>query len=158
MSKIKLLSIAVIGLLVINTIIVGFLFMKKTPPPPAGPMEQAGPKRIIIERLHFDKEQVMAYEKLIDEHRFAIRTIDDSIRLVKTLLYQTLTNENFTGKNLLINRLGVLQQQIDGVHYNHFVQLKKLCNPGQRNSFNDLTKELAHFFGQEKKGPPPPRD
>ena len=121
-------------------------------------MGQEGPKRIIIERLHFDKDQVAEYEKLIDEHQSSIRSADDSIRIVKNGLYQTLNNENFAGKDSLVARLGVLQNQIEGVHYNHFAQLKKLCKPGQLNAFNDLTKDLARFFAPGKKGPPPPKD
>ena len=160
MSKLKLLSIGVIGLLLVNMGIVVFLFMKKPPHPPGGgpPMGQEGPKLIIIERLNFDKEQVAEYEKLIDEHQSSMRTTGDSIRMVKNDLYQTLNNENFAGKDSLVTRLGVLQNQIELIHYNHFAQLKKLCKPAQFNAFNDLTKDLARFFAPGKKGPPPPKD
>ncbi len=155
MSKLKLLSIGVIGLLVINMGIVAFLFMKKPPHPPEGrhPKAQEGPKNMIIERLHFDKEQVEQYEKLIDDHQSSIRTTDDSIRMVKNELYQTLNNERFTGKDSLLARLNILQKQIEGIHYDHFSQLKKLCKPGQLNAFNDLTKDLARFFAPAKREP-----
>ena len=160
MSKLKLLSIGVIGLLLVNMGIVVFLFMKKPPHPPGGrhPMAQEGPKNIIIERLHFDKEQVEQYEKLIAVHQASIRTTDDSIRMVKNDLYQTLNNESFTGKDSLLARLNILQNQIEGIHYTHFAQLKRLCKPAQLNAFNALTKDLARFFAPGKKGPPPPKD
>ena len=160
MSKLRLLSIGVIGLLVINIAVVVFLLMKK-PPHPAGEragMTQDGPKNIIIERLHFDKEQIEQYEKLIDEHQSSIKTTRDSIRMTKNDLYQTLNNESFAGKDSLLTRLSVLQKQIELIHYNHFAQLKKLCKPGQLNAFNDLTKDLARFFAPQKKGSPPPQD
>ena len=121
-------------------------------------MTQDGPKNIIIERLHFDKEQIEQYEKLIDEHQSSIKTTRDSIRMTKNDLYQTLNNESFAGKDSLLVRLSVLQKQIELIHYNHFAQLKKLCKPGQLNAFNDLTKDLARFFAPPKKGPPPPQD
>lgn len=160
MSKLKLLSIGVIGLLVINIAVVGLLLMKKPPHPPGerNGMRQEGPKNIIIERLHFDKDQIAQYEKLIDEHQSAIRTTDDSIRMTKNDLYQTLNNESFADKDSLLARLSLLKKQIELIHYNHFTQLKKLCKPNQLNAFNDLTKDLARFFAPRKKGPPPPQD
>lgn len=163
MSKLKLLSIAVIGLLVINIVIVGFLLMKKPPIPPFGPggrppMNQEGPKKIIIERLHFDKEQTDAYEKLIDAHQASVRILNDSIKMAKNDLYRSLQSETFTGKDSLINQLGRLQKQVELLHYEHFAEIKKLCKPDQLNSFNDLTKDLARFFAPGKKDAPPPKD
>ena len=85
MSKSKLLSIAVIGLLVINLGILAFLFTRKPPNPPKdGPgRSQEGPKKIIIERLHFDKDQAAQYEQIIKEHQEAIKSLDQQIRLTK---------------------------------------------------------------------------
>lgn len=168
MSKIKLLTIAVIGLLLINIGIVGFLMMKKSPMPPKGrppigmegklPGKQDGPKKIIAERLHFDKEQVVAYDKLIAAHQISVKALNDSIKIAKNNLYQSLQSENLAGKDSLVNLLGVLQKQIELVHYEHFARLKKICKPDQLNDFNELTKELARFFAPGKKDGPPPRD
>lgn len=160
MSKLKLLSIAVIGLLVINMGIVVFLFMKKPPHSPGGrhPMAHEGPKNIIIERLHFDNEQVEQYESLITKHQSSIRALDDSIRRVKNDLYQTLNNESFAGKDSLVALLGILQKQIELVHYDHFKGIKKICKPAQLTRFNELTMDLARFFAPGKKHKPPPRD
>jgi periplasmic protein CpxP/Spy len=159
MSKIKLLSIAVIGLLLINLGTVGFLLLRKPPVPPHG-MPQAeqkgGPKEIIIEKLHFSKEQVVAYEAIIVEHREAVRGLKDSISDTKNNLYQSLKTEAFVGKDSLINLLSALQKRIELVHYNHFTQIKKLCKPEQMGDFNTLTNELAVYFTTEKKATPPP--
>lgn len=161
MSKIKLLTIAVTGLLLINIAIVCFLFFKRPPHPPEGMgplMDQAGPKNIIIERLHFDKEQVAAYEKLIQAHQAAVKLMDDSIKLAKHALYQTLSHESFAGKDSLLNRLSFLKNKIELLHYDHFAELKKICRPDQLDNFNELTNELAHLFAPGKNNPPPPKD
>jgi periplasmic protein CpxP/Spy len=159
MSKLKLLSIAVVGLLLINLGTVGFLLLRKPPMPP-NRMPQAeqkgGPKEIIIEKLHFDKEQVIAYEALIVEHRELVKGLKDSISNTKNNLYQSLKTETFVGKDSLINILSVLQKRIELVHYEHFAQVKKLCKPEQMGNFNNLTNELAVYFTTEKKGTPPP--
>lgn len=168
MSKIKLLSIAVIGLLVINLCMVSFLLMKRPPfhperKPPMGqhgrpPMKEDGPKKIIAEHLHFDKQQVVDYDKLIASHLSSVKALDDSIRITKNNLYQTLISTNFEDKDLLIVRLGTFQKQIEEIHYNHFADLKELCKPNQIEDYNKLTKELARFFAPGKKDGPPPRD
>lgn len=168
MSKIKLLSIAVIGLLLINIAIVSVLIFRKPSSPPGGrpPMGQEGrqpgqnerPKKIIIEKLHFDKEQSAQYEKLIVQHQAIIKSLNDSIKDAKNDLYLSLTNENFTGKDSLIAKLGLLQRQVELTHYEHFAAIKKLCKPDQLENYAALTKELARFFAPPKKEGPPPRD
>lgn len=160
MSKIKLLSIAVIGLLAINFGILGFLFLRKPPmregPGSLGPPEER-PKHIIIERLHFDKEQVTRYEQLISEHRNKIRVLDEEIRATKNNLYSTLNDDSSLNRDSLETRLGEIQKEIETTHYNHFADIKKLCHPDQLKDFNRLTADLAKVFAPGKKLPPPPR-
>jgi periplasmic protein CpxP/Spy len=158
MSKVKLLTIAVIGLLAVNIGVIGFLVMRKSPMPPPGipPVRLEGPKKIIIERLHFDKAQVAAYETIIIEHQKSVKDLKDIISNTKNNLYQSLKTETFAGKDSLINLLSDLQKRIESVHYDHFAQIRKICKPEQMEAFNNLTNELAFYFTTEKKAPPPP--
>ena len=168
MSKTKLLTIAVIGLLIINIAVVGFLILKKSPHPRDGrppmaeegmpPRRKDGPKNIIIDKLHFDKEQSAQYESLIKQHRVIIKSLNDSIRDAKNNLYSSLINDSFTGKDSLIAKLGLLQRQIELTHYNHFAAIKKLCKPDQLEDYTALTKELARFFAPGKNNQRPPKD
>ena len=164
MSKIKLLSIAVVGLLLVNAGILAFLFFRQPSQPPMdgpgrpGPGAGEGPKRIIIERLHFDAEQITQYEKLIAEHRKQISELDKEIRQTKNNLYSTLASTSPMSKDSLETRLGEIQKQIESTHYNHFADIKKLCKPEQTENFNELTKELARFFAPGRNLPPPPKD
>jgi periplasmic protein CpxP/Spy len=154
MSKLKLLTIAVIGLLAINIGVVSFLLLRKPPLPPAGRpsvRKENGPKKLIIERLHFDKDQVAAYEILIARHQVSVKGLKDSIIDTKNSLYQCLKKETFDDKDSLINVLGVLQKRIESVHFEHFTQIKKLCKPEQIEDFNKLTKDLGMYFTTEKK-------
>ncbi len=158
MSKIKLLSIAVIGLLAANIAVVCFLLLRKPMHPEGMPQaeKKEGPKQIIIDKLHFSKEQVVAYEAIIVKHREAVKGLKDSISNTKNNLYQSLKTETFAGKDSLINLLSDLQKRIETVHYEHFAQIKKLCKPEQIEDFNNLTNELAFYFTTEKKSTQPP--
>jgi periplasmic protein CpxP/Spy len=157
MSKMKLLSIAVIGLLILNLGIVGFLFFSKPLRPldrPNGrpPFERIKPQNEIIEGLHFDSDQVRQYEILIEEHQVSIRTLNDSIRNVKSMLYLMLNAENISDKDSLIETLGSLQKGIERIHYEHFAEVKKLCRADQLSDFEELTTRLAGFFGRQDQG------
>lgn len=168
MSKIKLLSIAVIGLLAINIAVVAFLLLKQPPHPRDGhqglgkegmpPMEHTGPKNIIIDKLHFDKEQAAQYESLIEQHQIIMKSLNDSIKNAKNDLYLSLTSENAASKDSLIAKLGLLQRQVELTHYDHFADIKKLCKPDQLENYAALTKELARFFAPQKNNPLPPKD
>lgn len=160
MSKIKLLTISVIGLMIVNLGMVAFLLLQKPPFRPDGrpPLEKTGPKKIIIDKLHFDAEQAVQYEHLIDQHQLIIKPLNDSIKIVKNNLYQSLANENDSIKNSLIAKLGLLQRQVELTHYEHFLAIKKLCKLDQLEDFNKLSKELAGFFAPPKKDGPPPKD
>jgi periplasmic protein CpxP/Spy len=158
MSKIKLLTIAVIGLLAINVGVIGVLLMRKPPMPPEGmpPAKLEGPKKFIIEKLHFDKAQIAIYETLILKHRESVKGLKDSISNTKNNLYRSLKTETFVGKDSLIKILSDLQSRIESVHYEHFTEIKKICKPEQMEDFKALTSELAFYFATEKKATPPP--
>jgi Spy/CpxP family protein refolding chaperone len=161
MSKRKLLSIAVIGLLLLNLGLIGFLFLRKPMRPPGAgglPLGQEGPKQIIIEKLAFNPEQAARYEELIKEHQEKVKVLDQEIKATKNALYQTLTEETPTEKDSLINRMATLQKEIETVHYNHFAAIRKICTPEQMENYKELTSELARFFSPRENPPPPPKD
>lgn len=163
MSKLKLLGIAVIGLLLINLALMAFIFFAKPLKPGSiftegrAPFPVREPKEIIIERLHFDKDQVAQYEILIQQHRKTIHETDRQIRQAKNNLYTTLSDGNTAAKDSLQNVLAQLQRQVENTHYDHFEAIKKICRPDQLHAFNELTKELARFFAPQRNGPPPPQ-
>jgi periplasmic protein CpxP/Spy len=159
MNKVKLLGSAVAILLLINGAILILLLMKPSHPisgrPGAGPDE---PKRVIIGKLHFNEDQIEKYEKLVGQHRVAVSDLEKQIRDTKTNLYLTLSNGKSVKRDSLERQLGLLQSRMERIHYNHFAEIRKLCRTDQMEYFNELTHELASFFGPRKNLPPPPRD
>jgi len=161
MSKIKLLTIAVIGLFLLNIGMITFMLFGNPIRPGLGrpPLQREAPREAIIQMLHFDKEQSDQYKELIDQHQALIRDLDDKIAETKNELYQTLSTENITIKDSLQIVLADLQKQVESVHYAHFMDIKKICRPDQLNDFNKLTKELSRLFSRNaRNNPPPPKD
>lgn len=145
MNKLKLLSVVAIGLLVVNLMLVAALLMRKPHPNPDGP------KKLIIEKLHFDEQQIKAYDTMVEWHRAEIRKSDDQILKLKNALYSHL-NEDIDQhtKDSLIAAIARVQTTVEQTHYKHFEDIKKLCKTDQQKDFETLTQEIASLFGKPR--------
>jgi protein CpxP len=144
MTKTKFLTISVIVLLVLNLGTITFLFTRRPPPP--FKIEQEGPRKIIIERLGFDKNQIDQYEMLIQKHHEVIKELQDDIKRKKNELYETLTSSDTSKVTIIEQKISYLQLEIEKTYYQHFQAIKALCKPNQLIKFNDLVKDLAKMF------------
>ena len=161
MNRTKLLTIAVIGLLLINLGTLGVLMMHRPPhqpqsemrPPPPG----EGPKQLIIDRLHFDDAQQKQYDLFIDEHKKKTNELHDASREMHNQLFSLLKSESIdkTKSDAIIQQIADNQKAIDNLNFDHFQKIKSICKPNQLEDFNELADELAELFGP--KGPPSPR-
>lgn len=160
MEKTKLFTLGIITLFLLNLGTLGFLFVsgpkEHHPPHGHGPDERSKPRAIIIEKLHFDADQIKEYDQLIQWHRSHISEMEDKIRETKNELYLQL-NENQINENTkdsLITVLVLYQKDIESFHFKHFQDIKKMCKKEQLEDFTALTNELSRFFAK----PPPPRN
>lgn len=144
MNKIKLLTILCIGLFITNLMLLWFLLSNKPGNHPGG----EGPKKVIIEKLGFDKAQVAEYEKQIQWHRSEIDRSQEKLMKLKNELYASLTS-NEDKKDSLIMEICAVQEQIENIHYKHFLDIKSLCKPEQQKAFEELTKEIARLFAPQ---------
>jgi hypothetical protein len=143
MSKTKVLTILVIALIGLNIITLSSRIWHKPPG------NRAGPKQIIIDKLHLDEQQVQTYAVLIEEHKLGIEEKTNEMNLAKNALFECLKQDHDAEKLKLISRIGMLQSEIEHIHYQHFDGLKKICRPEQMADFNKLTEELAKLFAPE---------
>jgi protein CpxP len=156
MNKKHFSILVIIGLLLSNLMLIGFMtFQKKGKRP--GP---AHPKNIIIDRLSFDESQVSAYELLIESHLNKVQPKDREIRDTKNALYHQLQFDNNQATvDSLTSIISVIQKQIEQIHYDHFKDIKILCNPEQQKAYAKLLDDLSHIFslkvprGNRKNGP-----
>jgi anion-transporting ArsA/GET3 family ATPase len=150
MNKTKVLGFAVIALLVLNFGILSFLFFSKNED---GPRGRKMPREIIIEKLHFDENQIVEYDKTIKIHQENIRNLDDSIKSAKNELYQLLNSDTIDSvkKDSLFLKLADLQKQIETTHFNHFIEIKKLCKKEQLPDYKNLTEELSKLFSHPRR-------
>lgn len=146
MSK-KYFFILVICLLLFSNFILLYFVLQK----PNRGVDYDRPKNIIIEKLHFDENQINSYQNLIDKHRKDIRKNNDQILMLKKELYSYLKNDN-SKKELdsITSQIGTIQKQIEEIHFNHFLDIKALCKPKQLSQFDELAEELTEIFNHKK--------
>ena len=149
MNKKKLLIGAVVVLLFLNLFLIGSMFLKNNhrhfPHKMRGRDE---PKNRIIEILSFDQKQIVEYESLILVHRVQIEKYDEKIKKLKSKLYENLKTERFELKDSIINEINIIQKKIEILHFNHFVDIKNICNENQMDDFNNLSEKLKDMFSK----------
>lgn len=154
MNKIKVLTYSLIALVVFN---VGMIvFFKIIKPRDCGGSFRNGPRKMIVEKLHFDAKQQQQLEASIESHIKKIKSIEDQIQHSKESLYGQLSlpKVDIKAKDSLITELGDLQKQIETSRFNHFKNIKQICNtPEQEEAFKELTVELSKMFSHKRMAP-----
>lgn len=162
MDKLKLLTYSVIGLVALNIGIISFLYLSR---PNSKPVDLGRkPKNIIIEKLHFDANQINKYEDLISIYRKNIDSLNNNTRQIKAELYSQLKQPRVNNKikDSLIQLTLVNQKRIEEANFKHFEDIKKLCTKSQIEDYNLLTEELGQLFSNQIRKPrpefrPPPK-
>ena len=152
MRKDKLLTIAVIGLLLLNA---GTLFTLWTQnrmvtgyPPPR-------PDAFIIEKLQLDAGQQAEFENMKHEHHEQVMEIDHRLRRLHHdffALLQTGTPDRAAADSLS-GEIARIQQQKDLVTFEHFRKLRAICNPEQQHLFDTFIDEISKRLDRK-----PPRE
>jgi superoxide dismutase len=144
MNKFKFLSLIIIGLLLSNGILVYVLIKEHS--------KKDGPKTIIIEKLHFDQEQIKNYENYIQQHRKAIDVNEATINELRSNLFEQLKYQQDSTKiDSLISKIAMQQNLAEKINYNHFLEIKRLCKPSQKKDFEELTLEIANLFSSKER-------
>lgn len=153
MERNKLLTLAVIGLLLLNMATLGFLVFRK--PPHDKRPERGGPTKIIVERLKLDEAQQKKHRELAKVHHEAFVKLKEKSQELHHDYYALLTTDNVNNAQAdsLSNLIAANQNEIDRLNFNHFMDIKAICNPEQKLLFNEFADEISRFFS----GPPPPQ-
>jgi protein CpxP len=144
MSSIKFYKVVSLLLLISNIVMLYFLLRMQ----PAHTFHPDQPRNEIIEKLQFSTTQVQEYDKLIHQHRTAVRAENKKIVVLKSELYHWLAAPTIDSIKIkeCISKLGIIQQDIEMIHFNHFLSIKALCTSQQMPQFNALSKEINEVF------------
>ncbi len=142
MNKIRVLSLASAVLLLANLFLLWFVISHKGPN-----TRHREPKKIIIEKLHFDRHQQQQYQKLIDAHRKELGRYRQTLVALKNQLYVNLSAiSKETMADSIYTEMAGVHIQLERINYKHFQEIGQLCKPEQLVHFEQLTKDLAKLF------------
>jgi len=144
----RFLVAMIAGLLISNILLVGFLINKSN-----NQQVRKLPKTLIINRLRLNNHQIDLYQNLIKKHRNAINPTRNKIQKNKILLYKGLNN-NEKINDSIFSIIKDLNNKIELINYNHFIDIRNICDDNQLKLFNDLSKDLNRIFSKK---PPRPR-
>jgi Spy/CpxP family protein refolding chaperone len=150
MSKVKILTISVIALVILNLGMMVFFMVIK---PKEYKSHRGGIRKMIVEKLDLDAQQTQQFEKIVERHKMKIDSIDQQIKLTKENLYAQLSEPqvNQKVKDSLINVLSNYQKTIENAHFKHFQNVKNICNtPEQQENYKELVKELGNIFSRRR--------
>jgi len=156
--KNKWLSILIVLVMVANIATLSmYWYTKLAGKPFAGKAEKGAAAAFLIKELQFSKDQESKYKQLIDQHQQSARQLNDALRLAKEAYFNLLESNTVdsTQQADALNKLMQTQQQLEQLTFNHFVQVKAICTPVQKNTFNTVIKKAMRMMGPKPQGPPP---
>lgn len=149
-KKIKSLWLAILGLIILNISVLGWIgFGNQKGHPPNEPL----PPNEIPKRLGFDESQQMAFENIKNEHFQRVRPARDRIRMLKEKLWENVKNDA-PNDSLLKAQVAILGNEIQFNEYEtfkHLQDIRKICTVSQKQIFD---AEIVPLFN--RKEPPHP--
>lgn len=141
----KLTKIAILFLILLNIVLATFLYLGK---PKKGNKKM--PKEIIEQRLEFDESQKLQFQELIGAHRKMMKKTHNNIRRNKKKLYENLAQEEPSMNDSISNEIAKSFKKIEALHFNHFMDIKNLCNEEQKEKFNQMIGEFESIFAPRR--------
>lgn len=138
----KLLTIAVVLLLIVNVVLLVFMFKgrghndKKS--------RDGNPFDKMVKELNMTDQQQTEFKNLKDQHFAAIKPVFDSVRTLKKSLFSLVKAENVNDS--LVNQYSTLiseQRAIaDKLTINHFRKVRTLFSGDQQKKFDDFMQKM----------------
>ena len=138
----KILAIAVILLLVVNIVLLIFIWKGKKPEPkhPQG----NGAFETMAKELNMTEQQKNDYKKLRDEHFARVRPLFDSIRQYRVFFFKMVrdTTTNDDSLNSYNKKVADIQAMIDKMTFEHFRKVRTLFSGDQQRQFDEYMQKM----------------
>lgn len=160
--KIKSLYILVGVLLLVNVATLGFIWyttikVRTEQVIPPGPENE---KSGLASELNFSKEQIQKFEVLKKEHHTGVENVLVQTKELKDQLFDCIKTGDDAKAKELATKIADNNKTLELLTYEHFKEVRKICNDEQKEKFDRILKQLVR--GIELQNPPgnrpPPGD
>jgi periplasmic protein CpxP/Spy len=147
MEKTKLLTIAVLGLLILNFILLSFLWFgtgqERAPQERlAGGRGQAKALEFLMNELHFDVQQRAICDSRLLKHRFLMDSLQNAHRMTHDRLFANLKIGDTSGVFLL----GEIQRQNEIEVFSYFYAIRAVCKDDQKTHFDRILYDAMRML------------
>lgn len=157
MKKNTLLYILLAVLLLANAF---FLFKHFGDRPSHRGKDGKGSKNFIARQLDFNDSQLKQYLELKSARREILNGLDDDIRILKDEFFSHISNESVPVSTIdsIATLISEKEKLKDIAVFNHFSEVRKICNDDQKEQFSNIIKEAIHKRGRKGSDGPHRRD
>lgn len=151
MKNTKILSIAVLLLLVTNIVLVVFMLTdKKKPGDRKGQGSRTAPPELMVKELNMTDQQQNDYKRLKEEHFKNVRPYFDSVKQAKTAFYDLVKSPVVSDSliNVLSSRVCEKQAQLDKITLTHFREVRNIFTAAQQPRFDSLVQKMMSQRGK----------
>jgi protein CpxP len=143
-SSNKILTIAVVLLLLTNITLVAFMVLGKNKQENKRPPGRNDPFEVMVKELNMTDQQQKDYKQQKEEHFKNIRPLFDSVRAAKSAFFALLkeTDVNDSVVNLYSQRVTEKQAAIDKLTFAHFRRVRNLFTPEQQPKFDVFVQKM----------------
>ncbi|MGK7371639.1 MAG: Spy/CpxP family protein refolding chaperone [Candidatus Halalkalibacterium sp. M3_1C_030] len=101
-------------------------------------------QRFIEQELNLSEDQKQAFRELRRDHIRETRNIHRDIRIYRRSLFGLLQNEEVNVKKVdsLSKALGEAQRAMEKATYEHFAELRSICDDQQKEKFDRITERV----------------
>lgn len=148
----KLLAFAAVALLIINAVLVYFLWNEKKKPH-GNSGKQGGPRGDwFAEQLKLDSTQKKEHKRLRDAHFQSLRPLFDSTNSYKTTLYNLIKEGSVDDSlaNSYSDKIAILNKEIRTKTMNHLKEVRSMLSGEQKTKFDEMVIKMM----SRKEGPP----
>ena len=143
-SNNKILTVAVILLLVTNIALVFFLMNNKGKEGGKRSGAKGDPSEMMAKELGMTEQQQKDHKQLKDDHFKAMKPFYDSLRTAKAAFYALTKDANVDDSTLSVysQRIYSRQAEIDKYTFAHFKRVRNLLTPAQQPKFDEFLQKM----------------
>jgi periplasmic protein CpxP/Spy len=147
----KILSVAVVLLLLVNIAMVIFIVKGKNSDPKR--QGKGNAVEMMEKELNMTGQQKNDVKKLRDEHFAKIRPLFDSVRAAKSAFFGLIKDPDVSDSILSIygKRITETQAAVDKLTFAHFRSVRALLNPDQQVKYDDFVQKMMQRSGGRRK-------
>jgi len=158
MKSFKTLTVSVILLMLVNCVLIGFLWVRAyhRPPPPSGSVK--GPAfEYLTSELKLTPDQIKKYEVMRNAHAELTRRTGELQRMQRDSFFDNIKNPNANPEQFkqLEKRIMANQEKLDTATFFHFRRLRAILTPVQQARFDSVISNVIHAIARQQ---PRPRD